>query len=475
MSETVDYSGKSLAELSELFHQFATSEDRLQRAKDAEAIKSAFYKTLLKEKEKLEDATLETMDAVEENFKALYASYKKEKAEFNKQQDAQKEDNLKAKLLVIEDLKALLEKDEDVSTTLPAFREIQDRWREIGIVPIQNFRDLNNTYQLYVEQFYDKLQINRELRDLDFKKNFEIKTELCKKAEQLAENENVVEAFKELQKLHDSWKDLGPVAKQYREEIWERFKAATALINKKYQSYFEELKGEQEANLAAKVALCEKLETVVSQEITDSKLWNSISKEIEGIQAEWKKIGYATKKENQKIYDRFRASCDKFYERKREFYTSFKEDLEANYQKKVALCEEAEQLKLSTEWKKATDQFIALQKKWKETGAVPRKQSEAIWKRFRAACDEFFEAKEKNFKASRPVRQAKNATGRLLSEKDKLVARYKTLEQEIATQENNIMFFARSSGNALLDQMRQKIEDAKQELKTLEDKIRSIE
>lgn len=475
MSETVDYSGKSLAELSELFHQFATSEDRLQRAKDAEAIKSAFYKTLLKEKEKLEDASLETMDTVEENFKALYASYKKEKAEFNKRQDAQKEDNLKAKQLVIEDLKALLEKDEDVSTTLPAFREIQDRWREIGIVPIQNFRDLNNTYQLYVEQFYDKLQINRELRDLDFKKNLEIKTELCQKAEQLSEDENVVEAFKELQKLHDSWKDLGPVAKQYREEIWERFKAATALVNKKYQSYFEELKGEQEANLAAKVALCEKLEAVVSQEITDSKLWNSISKEIEGIQAEWKKIGYATKKENQKIYDRFRASCDKFYERKREFYTSFKEDLEANYLKKVSLCEEAEQLKLSTEWKKATDQFIALQKKWKETGAVPRKQSDAIWKRFRAACDEFFEAKEKNFKASKPVRQARNAAGRVLSEKDKLVARYKALEQEIATQENNIMFFAKSSGNALLDQMRQKIEDAKQELKTLEDKIRSIE
>ncbi|MCQ2154382.1 MAG: DUF349 domain-containing protein [Bacteroidales bacterium] len=475
MSETVDYSGKSLAELSELFHQFATSEDRLQRAKDAEAIKSAFYKTLLKEREKLEDAALEMMDTVEENFKALYASYKKEKAEFNKRQDEQKEDNLKAKQLVIKDLKALLEKDEDVSTTLPAFREIQDRWRGIGIVPIQNFRDLNNTYQLYVEQFYDKLQINRELRDLDFKKNLEIKTGLCQKAEQLAENENVVEAFKELQKLHDSWKDLGPVAKQYREEIWERFKAATALVNKKYQSYFEERKGEQEANLAAKVALCEKLEAIVSQEIADSKLWNSVSKEIEGIQAEWKKIGYATKKENQKVYDRFRASCDKFYERKREFYASFKEDLEANYQKKAALCEEAEQLKLSTEWKKATDQFIALQKKWKEIGAVPRKQSDAIWKRFRAACDEFFDAKEKSFKASRPVRQAKNAAGRVLSEKDKLVARYKTLEQEIATQENNILFFAKGSGNALLDQMRQKIEDAKQELKTLEDKIRSIE
>lgn len=475
MSETVDYSGKSLAELSELFHQFATSEDRLQRAKDAEALKSAFYKTLLKEKEKLEDAALETMDAVEENFKALYATYKKEKAEFTKQQDAQKDDNLKAKQLVIEDLKALLEKDEDVTTTLPAFREIQDRWRAIGIVPIQSFRDLNNTYQLYVEQFYDKLQINRELRDLDFKKNLEIKTELCQKAEKLAENENVVEAFKELQKLHDSWKDLGPVAKQYREEIWERFKVATAVINKKYQSYFEGVKEEQEANLANKVALCEKLEAIVQQEITDSKLWNSVSKEIEGIQAEWRKIGYATKKENQKVYDRFRASCNEFYERKREFYASFKDDLEANYQKKIALCEEAEQLKLSTEWKKATDQFISLQRKWKEIGAVPRKQSDAIWKRFRAACDEFFEAKEKNFKAAKAVRAAKNVSGRIVSEKDKLVARYKALEQEIATKENNILFFATGSANALLDQMQKGIDEAKKELKSLEDKIRSIE
>jgi len=540
-SDVADYSGKSLSELSELFHSFATSDDRLQRAKEAEAIKAAFYKTLTREREKLADGAAEVFDSVEENFKALYASFKKEKTAFNRQLDAQKEENLKVKQAVIEDLKALLEKEEDVSATVPAFREIQSRWRAAGAVPTQNFRDINNTYQLYVEQFYDKLKINRELRDLDFKKNYEIKTELCEKAEALQESENCVEAFKELQKLHESWKDLGPVAKQYREEIWERFKVATAVINKKYQTYFESKKDEQQANLEAKSSLCEKVEAIAAQEIADSKLWNTLSKDIEAIQADWRKIGYATKKDNQKIYDRFRAACDQFYARKRDFYNTFKDDMEENLNKKIQICELAEQLKSSTEWKKATDEFIDLQKKWKEIGAVPRKKSDALWKRFRAACDEFFAEKQKakpendyysNLKAKRaiiekilayvPGGQAQdaeamnafiaeyNAIGfvpfkdkeklaeefkaamakafpgaglskpraakpaRVLSEKEQLVAKFKAMEQEIATKENNILFFGNAKGNALVDQMRQSIEQAKVELKELEEKIRNI-
>lgn len=545
-SEVVDYSGKSIAELSELFHQFATSEDRLQRAKDAEALKSAFYKTLLKEKEKIQDGAEDVFDKVEENFKTLYAAYKKEKAAYNRQLEQQKEENLKGKLAVIDALKALLDKDEDVAATMPEFRDIQTKWREIGAVPVQNFRDINNTYQLYVEQFYDKLKINRELRDLDFRKNLEAKNVLCEKAEQLASGENCVEAFRELQKLHDAWKDLGPVAKQYREEIWERFKAATAVINKKYQEYFETVKVEQTENLKLKAALCEKVEEIAGREITDSKLWNSLSKEIEDIQGEWRKIGYATRKDNQKIYERFRAACDKFYERKREFYVSFKGDMEENLRKKTEICELAEQLKASQEWKATTDALIELQKKWKEIGAVPRKKSDALWKRFRAACDEFFAEKEKNAKpaendyyanlkakqriiekinayvpvedaaaneaamkefaeafnalgfvpfkekekvaqayreamakafpgmsASKP-RQNRN-TGKVLSEKDKLVAKYRALEQEIATQENNILFFAASKGNALLDRMRDSIDNAKLQLSELEQKIRSME
>lgn len=473
-SEVVDYSGKSLSELSELFHQFATSLDRLQRSKEAEALKSAFYKTLVKEKEKLEQEAVNVFDAVEENFKALYAAYKKEKAEYTRVLDAQKENNLKLKQAVIEDLKALLEKDEDVSATFPAFREIQNKWREIGAVPAQAVRDINQTYHLYVEQFYDKLDINRELRDLDFKKNLEAKNELCQKAEELAESANTIEAFRELQKLHDSWKDLGPVAKQYRDEIWERFKAATAVVNKKYQAYFEGVKEEQAANLEAKTALCEQVEAIAEQEIEDSKLWNSLSKEIENIQAQWRKIGFATKKENQKVYDRFRAACDKFYERKRVFYSEFKNDMEENLQKKIAICEEAEQLKLSKEWRKTTDRLIQLQKEWKEIGAVPRKKSDAIWKRFRAACDEFFEEKDKAMKAQK-ARFVKKAAEKVVSEKDRLLAKYRALEQEISTKENNILFFATGTASSLLDGMRKSIDAAKVELAELEQKIRQME
>lgn len=468
-----NYSGKSLSELSELFSKFATSDDRLQRAKDGEAIKSAFYKVLLKEKEKLADAAQETFDAIEESFKGVYAAYKKERAEYNKQVEAQKEENLKAKQQIIEDLKALLEKDEDVSATIPEFRAIQARWRETGPVPVQNFRDLNNNYQLYVEQFYDKLSINRELRDLDFKKNYELKLALCEAAEKLSENEKIVEAFNELQKLHDSWKDLGPVAKQYREEIWERFKAATAVVNKKYQAYFEDLKQSQQANLEAKDALCAKVEAIAEGEVADSQQWNALSKEIEAIQAEWRKIGFATKKENQKIYDRFRAACDKFYTRKREFYGGVKDEMTENLRKKIELCEAAEALKDSREWKKATDQFIDLQRKWKEIGAVPRKKADAVWKRFRAACDEFFEAKEKSMKEAK-AKFAKPAR-RVESEKDRLVAKYRTLEQELATKENNILFFAGAAGNALVETMRKGIEAAREELNALGQKIVELE
>ena len=319
-------------------------------------------------------------------------------AEYNARQEKEREENLVKKEAVIADLKALLEKQEDVNATFPAFREIQDRWRAIGPVTVQNYRNINDTYQLYVEQFYDMVKINRELRDLDFKKNLEAKEKFCEMAEKLAGNENIVEAFKELQKLHEQWKEYGPVAKQFREEIWDRFKAATAVINKKYQAYFEGLKEQQTENLAAKTALCEKVEEIAGREINNSADWNALSKEIEEIQKQWRTIGFATRKENQKIYDRFRAACDKFYGRKREFYTEYKDSMNANLEKKISLCEAAEALKTSTEWKKATDQFINLQKQWKEIGAVPRKKSEQLWKRFRAACDEFFNERDKNAK-----------------------------------------------------------------------------
>ncbi|MBR5834395.1 MAG: DUF349 domain-containing protein [Bacteroidales bacterium] len=552
----VNYSEKTLAELISAFEELMQNEERMKMSKEAEALKAAFYKRLLKEKaeaglvsadaaEESEEVAEETLTenpfaAVEAGFKDLYNKYRKERAEYNKQLDKEREQNLALKEAVIADLKALLEKQEDVNATFPEFREIQNRWKSIGAVPAQNYRNVHETYQLYVEQFYDMVKINRELRDLDFRKNLEAKEEFCKAAEALAENENVLEAFRELQKLHEQWKEYGPVAKEHREAIWERFKAATAIVNKKYQAHFEGLKEQQAENLAKKTALCEKVEEIAAREVNGSNQWNEFSKEIEDIQKEWKTIGFASKKDNQKVYDRFRAACDQFYARKRDFYTDYKDSINSNLDKKIAICEAAEALKTSTDWKKATDQFISLQKQWKEIGAVPRKKSELLWKRFRAACDEFFAERDKNakpendyygnlkaknrlieemkayelkgdesdfqalqefqkrwqeigfvpfkekdnvakaykeavsrFHASRPQRRTRG--GRQLSEKEILIQKYNTLEQDIVTYENNIGFFSMSkSSEPLVKQMQERIAQAKQELARLAEQIRKI-
>ena len=431
----VNYSEKTLAELVALFEELVRSEERMTLSKEAEVLKSAFYKRLQKEKMEagivVQDTVAEPEDApeqpeqeetenpfveLERGFKELYGTYRKERAEYNRKLEAEREQNLALKEAVIADLKALLEKQEDVNATFPEFREIQNRWRNVGPVPAQNYRNINETYQLYVEQFYDMVKINRELRDLDFKKNLEAKEQFCKQAEALAESENVVEAFRELQKLHEQWKEYGPVAKEFREQIWDRFKAATAIINKKYQSHFEGLKEQQADNLAKKTALCEKVEEIAEREVTDSNQWNAFSKEIEDIQKEWKTIGFASKKENQKIYDRFRAACDKFFGRKRDFYTEYKDSINANLDRKVAICEQAEALKTSTDWKKTTEQLIDLQKQWKEIGAVPRKKSEQLWKRFRAACDEFFAERDKHAKPENDFYGNLKAKQRLIEE-----------------------------------------------------------
>ncbi len=580
--QVVNYAEKSLSELTSLFDELMSDEARMKRIKEAEAIKAAFYKRLSKEKEaagfsgdvevpgeeisaveqvaeesaakaETDPEKVNPFEAIESGFKSLYNRFRKERAEYNRQLDEERAGNLVKKNAVVDELKALVEKQEDVSASFPEFRALQARWREIGPVPQTEFRNLNDTYQFYVEKFYDKVQINRDMRDLDFKKNLEAKEKFCEQAEELAASDNVVESFKELQKLHEQWKELGPVAKEFRESIWERFKAATAVINRKYQAYFEEQKGKQVENLAAKSALCEKVEAIADKaEILTSNEWNSLSKEIEDIQKEWRTIGFATRKENQKIYDRFRAACDKFFERKRVFYSDFKNSMNENLEKKMALIEEAEKLKTSTDWKKTTELFIELQKKWKEIGAVPRKKSEVIWKRFRAACDEFFTERDKNAKPendfygnlkakkalveeikafvrsddeqvnsgayqsyterwnaigfvpfkekdsinqayreamqekfpdmSRGGRKERAQAGRgrgpkaPVSEKDRLVQQYNKLQQEIETYENNIGFFAESKNAApLIRQMQEKIEGAKEELKSLEQKIREIE
>ncbi|MDO4826436.1 MAG: DUF349 domain-containing protein [Bacteroidia bacterium] len=615
--ETVNYAEKTLAELVDLFQKLGDGIEKARHSKEAEAIKSAFYRRLSREKfeaglgsrvdepgeddaleaaasaqnvtaaqaetaqsaetaqnaaeaaeaaksdtsaaaetaeEKVTAAESETrvnpFEAIEAGFKSLFNEYRKERAELNRQQESERENNYTLKLAVIEDLKNLVEKQEDISTTFPAFREIQARWRAIGPVPVQHFRNVNDSYQYYVEKFYDMVKINRDLRDLDFRKNLEAKQAFCEAAEKLSENENVVEAFRELQKLHEQWKEFGPVAKEYRDSIWERFRAATSVINKKYQAYFEGQKSKQAENLVAKTRLCELVEAIADREITASNEWNALSKEIEDIQKQWKGIGFASKKDNQKIYDRFRAACDKFYGKKREFYAEYKGNMSENMDKKLSLIEQAEALKSSTEWKKATDQFINLQKQWKEIGAVPRKKSEQLWKRFRAACDEFFAERDKqakpendfygNLKAKRKLVEEVNAYelkgdssdaeafrefsdrwaaigfvpfkekdsinnswrealqakfpemsprgGRVQrggaarapkaprTEKDILIQRYNALQQDIDTYENNIGFFAMSKNSApLIKQMQERIEEAKKELKELEEKIRNTE
>lgn len=540
-----DLSGKSLAELSDLFVKTRSGEGAMSRSKELEAIKSAFYKLLSKLKGESDGesrAENDSFEVVEQNFKAIYSDYKRERAEYMSRLEAEREESLKKKKAIIEELKALVEGQEDVSSQFTAFRELQNRWREAGPVPVQSYRDINDTYQYYVEKFYDMVKINRDLRDLDFKKNLEAKEAFCAAAEKLAENENVVNAFHELQKLHEQWKEYGPVAKEKREEIWDRFKAATSVINKKYQAHFEGLKAQQEENLEKKKVLCEKLEEIAEREIKNTADWNQLSKEIESLQAEWRTIGFATKKENQKIYDRFRAACDKFFERKREHYTTIKDSMTANLEKKQAIIEQAEALKSSTEWKKTADQLIALQKQWKEIGAVPRKKSEQLWKRFRAACDEFFANRDANSGGENDYYGNLKSKKRLIEEvrayqcseddaanaaqmrsfnekwqaighvpfkekdkindefkaamhekfplfakqrgqanqghsaknpKDSLIAKYNALQQDVVTYENNIGFFAASKNSApLIQQMQQKIDDAKAELRRLEEKIR---
>ena len=441
--ELKNLASKSLKEIVETFRNLVDNGDIMELNRQSEYIKATFYKVLKEEKiasgyhvlpgtveyvETQEDGEQETsmeeqevQEPVEANvpaeanedaeasvsvnpfieieraFKELYARYKGRRAVYFQNLEKEKQLNLDKKLEVIEELKNLLETTEDLNRTFPEFRALQNRWREIGPVPQARIKDVYETYQHYVEKFYDYVKINNELRDLDFKKNLEAKTLLCERAEALEKSPNVVEAFAQLQKLHEEWKEFGPVAKEFREEIWDRFRAATSRINKMHQAYFENLKVQQKENLVAKTALCEKAESLADKDIKDSNGWNAVTKEFEDIQKEWRKIGFASKKDNQKIYDRFRAACDKFYNRKREFYADFKEQMNGNMEKKIALCEQAEAVMDSTDWKKTSDYLISLQKQWKEVGPVSRKKSDQVWARFRAACDHFFDNKEKNF------------------------------------------------------------------------------
>lgn len=400
--------GKSREELIAWFEKRMEEQPVQTLRREAEALKIAFYKQHRADVEAQRKAFVEAggkeeefvpaTDEWENRLKELFKEYRRRRDEFIASLEEVKQANLQVKLRIIEELKELVDSDETLNHTFTKFRELQQRWKETGIVPQQYMKDVWETYNLHVENFYNFIKINKELRDLDLKKNYEQKTALCEAAEALVEEPSVVEAFHKLQKLHDEWRETGPVANEYKEAIWERFKEASSRINRRHQEHFESLKQEQLKNLELKNGLCEQTEELVSQPLTTRKEWNRASDRLLEIQKVWKTIGFAPKKDNTRIYERFRNACDRFFEAKRAFYASVKDEMEHNLQLKNELCEAAEALQESEEWKKTTDELIALQTKWKEIGAVSRRHSDAVWKRFRAACDRFFERKEQHFK-----------------------------------------------------------------------------
>lgn len=334
-------------------------------------------------------------DELEEQFKSLYAEIKENRAAYNAAQDALKAENLAKKREIISKINEIAEDADNVNRQYSTVQQLQQDFKAIGEVPSENDTEVWKAYQVAVERFYDLLKMNKELRDYDFKKNLEQKQALCAEAEALDEEADIVDAFKKLQQLHTSWREIGPVSKEIREELWTRFKNTSAVINKKYQSFFEERKANEKKNAEGKEALCVKIEAISTDNLKTYAAWDEATKAIIGLQEEWKKLGFASRKVNTELFARFRKSCDEFFAKKAEFFKRMKDELAANLAKKIELCEKAEALKDSTEWKKTTDALIALQKEWKTVGPVVKKHSDAVWKRFIAACDAFFEEKKK--------------------------------------------------------------------------------
>ncbi|WP_437440465.1 DUF349 domain-containing protein [Paraprevotella clara] len=347
------------------------------------------------------EAFLPTPNVLEDEFKAAMNVIKQKRAELQAELDRQKEENLQKKQEILERIKALSATPEEANQAYKEFKELQNQWKELTLVPAEKANELWKTYQLYVEQYYDQLKLNNEFREYDFKKNLEIKTRLCETAEKLNEEADVISAFQQLQALHQEFKETGPVAKELREEIWARFKAASTAVNKRHQQYFEELKQKEEENLAHKTALCEKIEAIDLTAIKTAAAWEAQTQQIIEMQKEWRTIGFAPQKMNVKIFERFRGACDRFFTEKAAFFKRLKEEQAQNLAKKTELCEKAEALKDSTDWKATADKLMQIQKEWKTIGAVPKKHSESLWQRFIGACDYFFEQKGKNTASQR--------------------------------------------------------------------------
>ena len=392
----------SKKEIVERLKEIANSEDTPEKA-EIDYLKTSFYRIHTAERDAQQKAYIEAggdpdkyqvlPDEEEEEFRAEMTIIKEKRQKAFLEQEELKQENLKKKESIIDRIKAMATTPEEANKNFQEFKSLQQEWKTINPVPAEKVNELWRNYQLYVEQFYDLLNLNREAREYDFKKNLEKKTQLCEAAEKLADEQDVISAFHQLQDLHQEYRETGPVEKELREQIWQRFKAASTVINKRHQQHFEEIRAEEEENLVKKTALCEKVEDIVRQERKNTGDWDSQSKEIIALQQEWKTIGFTPQKMNTKIFERFRAACDEFFTKKGEYFKELKEKYAENAKRKQELVEKAQALKDSTDWKKTSDKLIALQKEWKTIGMVPKRLGDQLWEDFLAACNHFFEAR----------------------------------------------------------------------------------
>lgn len=540
---------------------------------ETESLKQAFYKiksaevTALKNQFIADGGEAENFvsptDSLEEEVKSLLNQIKEKRAKAQEQEETEKEKNLEIKLKIIDSIKGLTENiEEDFNVLYKEFKDLQQKWNDIKLIPASKVNELWKSYQIYTEKFYDLIKINNEFRDYDFKKNLELKTAICESVEKLIDEADVVSSFHQLQNFHQQWREIGPVSKEHREEVWNRFKTASTEINKRHQSHFEHLKSLEENNLIEKTAICDTLKAIDYSSLKSFKDWDEKSKEVIDLQAKWKTIGFVPRKYNNQIFEQYRALCDTFFEKKAEFFKTLKDDMEINLSKKKALLEKALSLKDSTDWKKTTDEMIAIQKQWKTIGTVPRKFSDSIWKEFVAACDYFFEQKGKNMssvkdeevtnlaKKKEVIEKINNLTsitdskeamdtlrqymdewhaigfvpfkekdkiykeyqsaldvqfdrlkldkserrmqsfksnlddivkserpkGRLFKERDRLVHQFNKVKSDLQTYENNMGFLSISKGaGGLLKDMEHKIQDLKNELELIAQKIDTID
>ncbi len=406
---------------------------------EIDGLKQSFYKLHNAEQEAARKLFIENggaaedfvpqTDSVEEEFKNIMSVIKEKRSALTAELEKQKEMNLQVKLSIIEELKELVESPDDANKSYTEFKKLQQQWNEVKLVPQAKVNELWKNYQLYVEKFYDLLKLNNEFREYDFKKNLKIKTHLCEAAEKLADEADVVSAFHQLQKLHQEFRDTGPVAKELRDEIWARFKAASTAVNRRHQQHFEALKEVEQHNLDQKTVICEIIEAIDYKELTNFASWENKTQEVIALQNKWKTIGFAPQKMNVKIFERFRKACDEFFRKKGEFFKTLKEGMNENLEKKRTLCEKAEALKDSTDWKATADELVKLQKEWKTIGPVAKKYSDAVWKRFISACDYFFEQKNKATSSQRSIEQEN------LEKKKAIIEKLNAIDDQMDTEE----------------------------------------